>query len=248
MHRHGINFKHQGAHGWLLFLLVALSLSQVAPVLAAEPVALPAPKLLTRAELKSAVEKGEKIVDREIQGEDIIAVLTPWITPDSKCMPNVGLHIEKGVIRGDVRLEFKTPPAKPGNQTTRDSDDDDTEDTATDDSRHKLANWLTVPLLITESTVNDHLQIDSLGFACAVDLSGSTFESGTRSRLERMCRPLARCSRLARRSRTPNSDRTPASGAQGLWETLNSFGLRRPRPSTETPIFEKPSLVATRAS
>jgi hypothetical protein len=149
-------------------------------VLASEPEALPAPKLLTRAELKSAVEKGEKIVGREIKGEDIITVLTPWITPDRKCVPNVGLDIEKSVIRGDVRLEFKTPPAKPtGNQTAQDSDDDDTEDSETDDSRQRLANWLTVPLLITESAVNDHLQIDSLGFACAVDLSGSTFESGT---------------------------------------------------------------------
>src|SRR5262249_48775533 len=62
----------------LLLLLLALSFSQGTPVLAAGPEA-SAPKLLTRAELKSAVEKGEKIVGREIKGEDIVAVLTPWI-------------------------------------------------------------------------------------------------------------------------------------------------------------------------
>jgi hypothetical protein len=164
----------------VLFLLLALSLSQFTPLLAADPEASSPPKLLTRAELKSAVEKGEKIVGREINGGDIIAALTPWIISDSKCVPNASLHIEKSVIRGDVRLEFKAPPAKPSSkQTAEDPDDDNTEESNTKDSKHRLAHWLTIPLLIKESTVTDGLQIDSLGFACIVDLSYSTFESGT---------------------------------------------------------------------
>jgi hypothetical protein len=107
-------FNYPYANGRFLFLAIALSLSTA---LAAKPERSLASELLTRAELKSAVEKGETIVGREINGEDIVAVLTPWITPDSRCAPKVGLHVEKGVIRGDVKFEFKTPVAKPTSQS-----------------------------------------------------------------------------------------------------------------------------------
>jgi uncharacterized protein YjbI with pentapeptide repeats len=180
LHRRvAINFNNRRTKRRLLSLLLTLNLLPVTALPAAEPEVSTAPKLLTRAELKSAVEKGEKIAGREINGEDIIAVLIPWITPDSKCVPKVGLHIEKSVIRGDVKLKFQAPPSKATVNQTENSEDDGIDESKSDNTKNETAHWLTVPLLIKQSAVNDRLEIDSLGFACAVDLSGSTFESGT---------------------------------------------------------------------
>lgn len=170
-----INCKELRITAPLFVLALTLGLSQVNATLAAEPDPLPVSKSITRAELKNAVEKGETIIGREIDGEDIVAVLRTWITSDSKCLPNAGLRIEKGVIRGDVKLDFKTSPSKP---TAQDPDEEDTDNTKTDDTTGGPERWLSIPLLIKESIVNDRFQLDSLGVACPMDLSRSTFESG----------------------------------------------------------------------
>jgi len=120
-----------------LLILAALAFSPITALFAAEPQAA-SDKPLSRAELKTAVEKGEKVVGREIKGEDIAAVLAPFIKPANTCAPNGGLHLEKSTIRGDISLEFKapvkapptkTPSAKPTSaQSTEETPDDDTDD------------------------------------------------------------------------------------------------------------------------
>jgi hypothetical protein len=161
--------------GWLLVCVGAWAAS-TSPVWAnAETV--PDARPIPRSELAAAAEKGEPVIGRLIEGKDIAAVLAGYLAPTASCVPHAGLHIQKSTIRGEIALASELVRDKPrGKKSTKQAVDDDDDETSSGGDDKRPEKWISIPWSITDSTVNDPLSLKSIGLACALDVSRSTFK------------------------------------------------------------------------
>jgi hypothetical protein len=158
-----------------LNLLLALAFSPVTAVLADELQIVPGDlKPISRVELGAAVQKGEPIIGRTVEGQDIAAVLGTLASPDGECAARGRMEIDKSVVRGAIPIAAKLPSVSTESSRATLADDD-AADSTEDASPTEPSQWLLVPLVIRDSVVNDRLSLDSVGFACEVDVSRSTF-------------------------------------------------------------------------
>jgi uncharacterized protein YjbI with pentapeptide repeats len=148
-------------------LVLAVAFFPMALAMAAEQQARNEPKPLSLAELKSAVSRGDRIVNRLIEGADLTSVLESFISEEEKCAPKKAVQIEKSTIRGQISIKDKS---------AKDSDDTDPAGPNYAAVRRDQLNWLSVPVTIKDSIASGELSIKLVGLACKLDLSGSVFE------------------------------------------------------------------------
>jgi hypothetical protein len=84
------------------------------------------------------------------------------------------MEIDGSVVRGAISIAAKQPPVTKESSSAA-PEDDDAIDPTEDAPPAEPSQWLLVPLIIKDSVVNDRLSLDSVGFACEMDISRSTF-------------------------------------------------------------------------
>src|SRR4029077_20272553 len=84
------------------------------------------PNPMSRAELKTAVEKGEAVVGRMIRGEDIAGVLGEFLSAENGCAAHGAMRLENSVIRGEITMASElvedTGQKKPSKEAEEDDD------------------------------------------------------------------------------------------------------------------------------
>jgi len=98
-------------------------------------------KTIARAEIITALEKGDVIRQRFIRGQDLAAALSGVIGQPTKCEGRRYLRVEKCVIRGEVLIQ-----AKPQVSEDEESDRGDVK------KDEKVDKWVPIPISLKGSS------------------------------------------------------------------------------------------------